>query len=131
MRNYPSLENRCQRLGSGSWLIEELYVHEGYISPTCGEVSAEFAQGSNFLRLKLNVDYREQSQNFLQSSKTDREQRAGLPGELFIAVTPNSFCQQELKAEETNASLNGKGWDPIIHLYLQRRRRDDAERGMG
>lgn len=84
------------------------------------------AQESDVLRL----DYRERSQSFFffKSSKTDREQRAGLPGELFIAATPNSFCQRELKAEETNASLNGKGWDPIIHLH---RRRDDAEKGMG
>lgn len=89
-------------------------------------MGTEFAQGSNPLRL----DYRGKSRRFLKSTKTDREQRAGLPGELFIAATPNSFCQQELKAEETNASLNGKGWDPIIHLY-RRRRRDDAERGMG
>lgn len=34
------------------------------------------------------------------------------------------------KPKVTNASLNGKGWDPIIHLYLQQRR-NDAERGMG
>lgn len=29
--------------------------------------------------------------------------------------SPNSFCQREVKAEETNASLNGKGWYPVIH----------------
>jgi len=36
----------------------------------------------------------------------------------------------ETKPKVTNASLNGKGRDPIIHLYLQLQR-NDAERKMG
>lgn len=36
----------------------------------------------------------------------------------------------ETKSKVTNASLNGKGWDPIIYLYLQQQS-NDAEREMG
>lgn len=36
----------------------------------------------------------------------------------------------ETKPKVTNAPLNGKGWNPVIHLYLQWRR-NDAEREMG
>lgn len=36
----------------------------------------------------------------------------------------------ETKPKVTNAALNGKGWDPIIYLYLQQQR-NDAEREMG
>lgn len=34
----------------------------------------------------------------------------------------------ETKPKVTNASLNGKGWDPIIYLQQQS---NDAEREMG
>lgn len=55
--------------------------------------------------------------------RTDRD-------EDVLQQQPGIHFPLETKHKVTNASLNGKGWDHIIHLYLQQRC-NDTERDMG